>query len=127
MGFLSSIAAHFFGSHDSSSLPQSTSRARVMKDGKFGSFDGQEVLESCDTFSAMPNMAISDFDAYGSISLEQELKQSSENTGLLLAENKGSSLFRQFDVVRDCSDHHFLDSVGKGVALSQASSFFLRS
>ncbi|KAJ8431230.1 hypothetical protein Cgig2_033001 [Carnegiea gigantea] len=127
MGFLSRIAANFFGSHDSSSLPQSTSRAHVIKDGKSGSFDGQEVLESCDTFSAMPNMAISDFDAYGSISLKQELKQSSENTGLLLAENKGSSLFRQFDVVRDCSDHHFLDGVGKGVALSQASSYFPRS
>lgn len=126
MGFLSSIAANFFGSHDSSSLPRSTSCAHVIKDGKFGSFDGQEVLESCDTFSAMPNMAISDFDAYGSISLKQELKQSSENTGLLLAENKGSSLFRQFDVVRDCSDHHFLDGVGKGVALSQMKKGWLK-
>lgn len=126
MGFLSSIAANFFRSHDSSSLPQSTSCAHASKDGKFGSFDGPEVLESCDTFSAMPNMAISDFDAYGSISLKQELKQSSENTGLILAENKGSSLFRQFDVVRDCSDHHFLDGVARGVALSQMKKGWLK-
>jgi len=125
MGFFSSIAVNFFGSHGSSSLSQSTSFAHVINEGKFGSFDGQEILESCDSLSDMPTMALSDFDAYGSISSKQEFKESSEDTGLALAENKGLSEFRQFDMVRDCSDHHFHDGVGKGVELSQASSFFL--
>lgn len=118
MALFTSISANFFGSHGSPSLPQATSCAHTIDEGNI--FYGQDVLDSCDIFSSIPTMIGNEFDADGKMNLKQELKESSENAELPpLTGNKGSRPFIQFDVVGDCSDHHFVNGVGERAALSQ--------
>lgn len=125
MGFFSSIAVNFFRSHDSSFLPQHISCAHIIDESKIGSFCEENIVKSCDMYPDIHSVEFSDFDAYGSMNLKDKVEKNSENIELLpVAKTKGLKQFKQFDIVDDCSDHHFAAAAdGKGSALSQARIF----
>lgn len=121
MEFFTSIAGNFFRLNGSTSLPQHMSCADVIDENKIGSFDAEAVIESCDMFPDIHT----DFDAYGSMSLKQEVDKNSENIELLsVSKTKDLKQCKQFDVVEDCSDNHFAN--GKGAALSQMKNGWLK-
>jgi ubiquitin-conjugating enzyme E2 O len=105
-----SIATNLFGSVGSTSLPCPVVSSLISEDGdEAGILPEEEVLESCDLLQT-----------FRKISLDHEVKETLDNEALpFSATTENSHQFMQFDMVGDCSDHHFLIA-GKGLALSQA-------
>lgn len=116
VGLFTSIAADFFKARGLTSPPQPILWTHVLNVDTAQIFDGQDVLETCDVSPGNPFMSADEFDTCRPVNSKQEIKASTEHAEFpALAEDIGSRHFRQFDVVADCSDHHFVDSVGKGV------------
>ncbi|GAB4826958.1 hypothetical protein Ancab_033838 [Ancistrocladus abbreviatus] len=121
IGFFTSIVSNFFGSHGSTLLPQPISHAHAADEGKIGSLHGQEVLES------FTEVVAADFNEYGDASLKDEDKEASDHGDIpSLLCDRDSKHFKQFDIVGDCSDHHFVDGAGKGT-LCQAKRGWLKN
>ncbi|XP_021740597.1 probable ubiquitin-conjugating enzyme E2 24 isoform X1 [Chenopodium quinoa] len=117
MGLFTSIAENFFRPHGLTSLPQHLSCSHAIGESNIGSFEEEDIIESCDIDPDNHTMEFSDFDAYGSIDLIQKVEKNSENMELLsVAKSKSVRQFKQFDIVGDCSGHHFADADGKGAA-----------
>ncbi|XP_074308091.1 putative ubiquitin-conjugating enzyme E2 24 [Silene latifolia] len=111
MGFFTSIAANIFSLNGTMSLPQPSSCYHTIDERKIGHFDGQDMLKSCDN---------TEVDVYETMTYDQKTKERIDNTGPMQAsEDRGSGEFRQFDVLVDCSDHHFVDGDSKEATLSQ--------
>ncbi|XP_059437350.1 probable ubiquitin-conjugating enzyme E2 24 [Corylus avellana] len=109
-GFLMSIATNLFGSVGSTSLPCPVVSSLISEDGdEAGILPEEDVLESCDLLQT-----------FRKTSLDHEVKETLDNESIpFSATTENSHQFMQFDMVGDCSDHHFLNA-GKGLALSQA-------
>jgi ubiquitin-conjugating enzyme E2 O len=111
IGFFSSIAATLFGS-SSSSTPLScavsySSHASQDINESENYFESQ-TLETCDL------LGHSEFPELGTPEDDHEVKQNEENeTFTYLTTDENLDRFRQFDLVQDCSDHHFLDASNK--------------
>ncbi|KAJ8448016.1 hypothetical protein Cgig2_028892 [Carnegiea gigantea] len=116
VGLFTSIAADFFKARGATSPPQPTLWTHVLNVDTIQIFDGQGVLEPCDVSPGNPFMSVDELDTCRPVNSKQEIKASAEHAEFpALAEDTGSRHFRQFDVVADCSDHHFVDSLGKGM------------
>ncbi|GAB2298676.1 hypothetical protein Dimus_032747 [Dionaea muscipula] len=103
IGFFNGIAASFFGSHR---FPQQILEAPAADEGKDGSLKDQVVVESCDISK----------DLQGS---EDEVMKKPESSVILSSYTKISEHFKQFDIVSDCTDHHFANGAGGRFPLSQ--------
>lgn len=111
IGFFMSIAASLFGSVGSTSLSCPVVSGLNSEDGnESGSLHEKEVLETSDLLHTFRHA-----------SLDHEVEDTLDKDNDVLpfsTASENSDLFRQFDMVGDCSDHHF--GAGKGLALSQA-------
>lgn len=118
IGFFTSISASLFGSVGSTSLSCPVVSVLNSGDGnESGSLHEKEVLETSDLLHTSRRT---------SLDHEEEETLDKDNDVLPFSTaSKNSDLFRQFDMVGDCSDHHFL-GVGKGLALSQVKSSWLK-
>lgn len=112
IGFFTSIAASLYGYVGSTSLSCPVVSGLNSEDGnESGSLHEKEVLETSDLLHTFRHT-----------SLDHEVEETLDKDNDVLpfsTASENSDLFRQFDMVGDCSDHHFLDA-GKGLALSQA-------
>ncbi|XP_057538424.1 probable ubiquitin-conjugating enzyme E2 24 isoform X2 [Amaranthus tricolor] len=117
-GLITSIASNFFKSHASTSLSHPMSCTHAIDETEIGSFDEQN-LESCDNFSYFHTPKTRDFDN-SNVSSKQDVDKDLANTEPRPAtKTKGLRKFKQFDVVDDCSGHHFADSAGNGATSTQ--------
>uniref|UniRef100_A0A2N9I682 UBC core domain-containing protein n=1 Tax=Fagus sylvatica TaxID=28930 RepID=A0A2N9I682_FAGSY len=112
LGFFMSVASSLFGSVGSTSLSCPVVSGLISEDGnESGIVHEKEVLETCELLHTFRNTS-SDH--------EMEETQDKDNDVLPFSTaSENSDQFRQFDMVGDCSDHHFLGA-DKGLAVSQA-------
>ena len=112
LGFFMSAASSLFGSVGSTSLSCPVVSGLISEDGnESGIVHEKEVLETCELLHTFRNTS-SDH--------EMEETQDKDNDVLPFSTaSENSDQFRQFDMVDDCSDHHFLGA-DKGLAVSQA-------
>ncbi|KAJ9562999.1 hypothetical protein OSB04_008159 [Centaurea solstitialis] len=108
IGFLSNVATHLFGSPLYTSLPVATDR--VPENGSLSGFDSEE-----------------DVQMFVETSEEAKSKETEESKDVsVLSASKNLKEIQQFDMVNDCSNHHFFDSPGKGSISSQVRKGWLK-
>lgn len=79
-----------------------------------------EVLELCDMHPAGTPLDIGYSETTEETNSVQKIKEVEEEKDCALpSSNNHPELFRHFDIVNDCSDHHFVDDGGKGQQSSQ--------
>ena len=116
LGLFTSLAADFFKARGPTSPPQPNLCTHVINVDTIQTFDGQDILESCDVSPGNPFMPADECGTCRAVNSKQEIESSTERAEFSpSAEGIDPRHFRQFDVVADCSDHYFVDSVGKGV------------
>ncbi|XP_024987651.1 probable ubiquitin-conjugating enzyme E2 24 [Cynara cardunculus var. scolymus] len=108
IGFLSNVATRLFGSPLYTSLPVASDH--VPGNGPVSGFDSEE-----------------DDQMFVETSTEAEFKETEESKGVSVSSaTKTMKEIRQFDMVNDCSNHHFIDSPGKGSISSQVKKCWLK-
>ncbi|CAN8315995.1 unnamed protein product [Cochlearia groenlandica] len=122
IGFITNLASSFFGSQGSTSVISSHSRCNDSEDQSDSEVHVQEATESYD---------ISESDS-GEVDMATMLNLSIEGKGVhktpystLVENNRELVSFRQFDMVTDGSDHHFL-SPGKELAQYQVTKSWVK-
>ncbi|KAK3204168.1 hypothetical protein Dsin_018214 [Dipteronia sinensis] len=124
IGFFTSIATSLFGSTSSTSLSSSVSSGPISEDANESDILlEKEVFETCNICSELHPSELQTFEKKILIH-EVEEKQEKEEFPFSTACEK-SDQFKQFDMVSDCSDHHFLGS-SKGLAQSQVKRAWLK-
>lgn len=104
IGFLSNVATSLFGSRPYTTLP--AQQEHVSLNGSISCVDNEE-----------------DDEVYMETKFEKS--EDSENVPEELT-SKNLKEFRQFDMVNNCLDHHFLDSPGKGSISNQVKKCWLK-
>jgi len=116
IGFITNLASSLFGYQGSTSVISSHSRCNDSEDQSDSEVLVQETAESYDnseTNSGEVDMTTT------MVNIPIEGKGINRTLDSTLLENSRNQVrFRQFDMVNDCSDHHFLSS-DKGLAQSQ--------
>ncbi|XP_002519066.3 probable ubiquitin-conjugating enzyme E2 24 isoform X1 [Ricinus communis] len=127
IGFFRSIAASIFESFGSTSSC-SVSSGPVFKDGnQLKSVEEKENMENNDLCTEMQSLIPGGMQSFENASLNQEVNDIQENKEVQsLFGSKSEERFRQFEMVDDCSDHHFLDDASRGLALSQMKRSWLK-
>lgn len=117
IGFFSSIASSILGSLGSRSLLSQNSSGCMPHDAKeIGILFEKEVLETCNHCAELD---LSELQTFETTNINQEVEEIEENKGSMMPRpSETSHQFRQFDMVSDCSDHHFLGE-SKVLAVSQ--------
>ncbi|KAE8714965.1 putative ubiquitin-conjugating enzyme E2 38 [Hibiscus syriacus] len=83
----------------------------------------EEVLETCHQCAEQDT---SELQIFETTNIEQEAEEFEENNGSMLPKpGETSNKFRRFDMVSDCSDHHFL-AESKALAVSQVKRSWLK-
>uniref|UniRef100_A0A1J3IYC4 E2 ubiquitin-conjugating enzyme n=1 Tax=Noccaea caerulescens TaxID=107243 RepID=A0A1J3IYC4_NOCCA len=122
IGFITNLASSLFGSHGSTSVISSHSRCNDSEDQSDSEVLVQEATESDDiseSYSGEVDMATM-------VNLPIEGKESNNTLDSTLLENSRKLVrFSQFDMVNDCSDHHFFSS-GKELAQSQVTKCWVK-
>ncbi|KAJ6292541.1 hypothetical protein OIU78_024675 [Salix suchowensis] len=128
LGFFTRITGGIFGSLSSTSVPGAIASDPISEDGnEFNTPEEKENLESCDMCMEMQPLVAGDMLRFEVTNLKLEINEDQESK-----EHRSSSAskrperFNQFDMVADCSDHHFLDGAGNVSALSQVKRGWLR-
>lgn len=112
IGFITNLASSLFGSHGST---WGISRCNDSEDESDSAVLVQEATESDDISESNS----SEVDVATVVNLPVEGKGRNKTLDSTLLENSRKLVrFRQFDMVNDCSDHHFFSS-GKELAQSQ--------
>jgi ubiquitin-conjugating enzyme E2 O len=107
IGFFSSIAATLFGSSSSTPLSCAVSLCHASQDGNESeNLLKSQTLETCDLLGEPDH---GEFPELGTPEDDQEVKQNEEKETYLMTD-ENPDRFRQFDMVQDCSDNHFLDA-----------------
>lgn len=120
IGFFLSIAASLFGSPDSALLSGQLSSSHCSEDENESGTHLKGVSNSCNPCTEEQHIVVDDLQASGETSVKEEIKEIGGDKDLPFSSgSKNPEQFSQFDMVCDCSDHHFVDSAGKGLALSQ--------
>ncbi|XWS18390.1 hypothetical protein CRYUN_Cryun32bG0039400 [Craigia yunnanensis] len=124
IGFFSSIASSILGSLGSRSLLSQESSGCISNDAKeYGILLEKEELE---TFNNCAEQDLSELQIFETENIKQEVEEIEENKGGMLPRpGDTSDQFRQFDMVSDCSDHHFLGE-SKVLAVSQVKRSWLK-
>ncbi|KAK9267359.1 hypothetical protein L1049_009784 [Liquidambar formosana] len=130
IGFFTSIATSLFGSLGSTSLTCPKSSGLISEHGtKYGVLHDKEVLEPCGSCIEGQPMIIGDLqETSNEASSKQQVKEIQEDKKNLLFSlgSKNPEHCRQFDMVGDCSDHHFVDHARKGLVSSQVKRGWLK-
>ncbi|KAJ6416596.1 hypothetical protein OIU84_002456, partial [Salix udensis] len=128
LGFFTRITEGIFGSLSSTSVPGAIASDPISEDGnEFNTPEEKENLETCDLCMEMQPLVAGDMLRFEGTNLKLEINDDQESK-----EHRSSSAskrperFNQFDMVADCSDHHFLDGAGNVSALSQVKRGWLR-
>lgn len=110
IGFFMSIATNLFGSVGSTSLSRPVASDLISEEeNESRILHEKQVLETCELLQTSRKTRS-----------EHEVKETLDNEAVPFSINReNSDRFSRFDMVDDCSDHHFLGA-GKGLALSQA-------
>lgn len=116
IGFITNLASSLFGSQGSTSVISSHSRCNDSEDQSDAEVLVQEETESDDVSES--NSGEVDVATMVNLPIEEGKGINKTLDSTLLENSRKLVTFRQFDMVNDCSDHHFLSS-GKGVAQSQ--------
>ncbi|GMI72820.1 UBIQUITIN-CONJUGATING ENZYME 24, phosphate 2 [Hibiscus trionum] len=124
IGFFTSIASSILGSLGPSSLISQDSSGRISRNAKeYGILLEEEVLETCHQCAEQDT---SELQILETTNIKQEADEFQENKGrMLLKPGETSGKCRQFDMVSDCSDHHFLGE-SKVLAVSQVKRSWLK-
>ncbi|KAF8411149.1 hypothetical protein HHK36_003692 [Tetracentron sinense] len=126
--FFENVAASLFGSCGSSALSVSMTSTHISEDAnKHGSLPDKEVRESCIRRTEGPPLVTDDLETQRETTLKQQVEEAQQNKELpysLGSEKLGQ--FKQFDMVSDCSDHHLVDGIGKGMTLSEVKRGWLK-
>lgn len=123
IGFFFSIAVKLFGSPDSTLLSGQLSSSHPSEDENESRTHVKGALNSFNPCTEEPHIVVDDLQAAGEKSMKEELKEFREDKHLPFSSgSKNPEHFNQFDMVCDCSDHHFFDSAGNGLAQSQVKS-----
>ncbi|CAO2842856.1 unnamed protein product [Amaranthus hypochondriacus] len=125
-GLITSIASNFFKSHASTSMSHPMSCTHAIDETEIESFDEQN-LESCDNFSYFHTPKIRDFDNSSVSSKQDDDKDLANPEPRPATKTKGLRKFKQFDVVDDCSGHHFADSAQNGATSTQMRKGWLKN
>ncbi|KAK3010240.1 hypothetical protein RJ639_010812 [Escallonia herrerae] len=116
IGFFTCLATSLFGSLGSTSL-SSTSDDVSEKDKRLGIPREEEVLELSSMSVRLPLVA-EDLQTCAKTISEQKVEETQDGKDLS-SDNKYQQQFKRFDMVSDCSDHHFVDGAGKDITSSQ--------
>ncbi|CAL1372779.1 unnamed protein product [Linum trigynum] len=125
-GILTSIAARIFGSFTSSSMPNPCC---VAEDGdQLEQFEKERVPGTyCGLSTDMKPLVAVEMQRFETACPEQETVDVDENEGFKSSSaTQSCDLFRKFDMVNDCSDHHFVDGAGKEMTMSQVKRSWLK-
>lgn len=123
IGFFTSIVTSLFGPLGSTSQSDSVSSGHIPEDvNGIGILLEKEVFEA-KNICCEPHP--SELQTRGKTNLIQEVEEDPEKEGFkaFTACENSEDQFRQFDMVSDSSDHHFLGA-SKGLALSQVRDIF---
>ncbi|GAV88562.1 UQ_con domain-containing protein [Cephalotus follicularis] len=124
IAFFSSIATSLFGSFSSTSLSVPVSSSHISELGNESDhLREREISGTCELYSDLYPRALQ---TIGKRKLNAEVKEDQENgTSTLPISGENPDQFRHFDMVIDCSDHHFLDA-SKGLVISQVKKSWLK-
>ncbi|KAF8390972.1 hypothetical protein HHK36_023272 [Tetracentron sinense] len=122
------VAVRVFGSCVYTSLSGPMMSSHISEDAnEFDSLHEKEVLECCDMWIDEPPLIVDDLQPFREESLEKQVKQAQEHKEVSFSsDSKNPGQFKQFDMVSDCSEHHFIDGGGKGLILSQVKNGWLK-
>ncbi|GMI77621.1 UBIQUITIN-CONJUGATING ENZYME 24, phosphate 2 [Hibiscus trionum] len=117
IGFFSTVASSILGSLGSRSLLSQESSSYISHGAKeYDILLKKEVLETCNQNTELDPIEMQIFETPN---IKQEVEEIKENNGSMMPRpNETSGLFRQFDMVSECTDHHFLGE-SKVLAMSQ--------
>ncbi|KAB1201055.1 putative ubiquitin-conjugating enzyme E2 24 [Morella rubra] len=116
IGFFMSVATNLFGSVGSTSLSRPVASDLISEEeNESRILHEKQVLETCELLQTSRKTRS-----------EHEVKETLDNEAVPFSINReNSDRFSRFDMVDDCSDHHFLGA-GKGLALSQVKRVWLK-
>ncbi|KAF8409268.1 hypothetical protein HHK36_005342 [Tetracentron sinense] len=125
IGFFTNIAASLFGSRGSTS---SMTSSRIPEDeNKFRSLHEKKVLENYDLSTEGRPLVVDDLETLIETTLKVPVEEAQENNELPYSScSEKPGQFKQFDMVGDCTDHHFVDVTGKALMLSQVKRGWLK-
>ncbi|KAG8635370.1 hypothetical protein MANES_16G027500v8 [Manihot esculenta] len=136
IGFFMSIAESIFGSIGSTSLsgplssgcfPKEGNQSEALEEKGLVDLEEKGLVDNCDLCTEMQPLVPSEMKTSEKASLKPEVELNQENKELqCLPTNKSVEKFMQFEMVGDCSDHHFTEEAGRGSALSQVKRSWLK-
>ncbi|KAH8511866.1 hypothetical protein H0E87_009156 [Populus deltoides] len=128
LGFFSRITEGIFGSFGCKSVSGPISSDSISEDGNRSKTpEEKEKLETCDLCMELQPLVAGDILRFEGTNLKPEAnddKESKEHRSS--SASNSSEQFKRFDMVVDCSDHHFLDGEGNALALSQVKRGWLK-
>ena len=117
IGLFTTITSTLFGSLGSSLFG---AYRWLSKDEEKAVIFSEEELELCDIHPVSTPVDIGEIETTKETNSVQHTKEVEEEKDCVLpCNNKHPEFFRRFDMVNDCSDHHFVDGAGKGRQSSQ--------
>ncbi|KAK8675444.1 hypothetical protein V6N13_033510 [Hibiscus sabdariffa] len=124
IGFFASIASSILGSLGPSSLISQDPSGCISHNAKeYDILLEEEVLETCHQCAEEDT---SELQVLETTSIKQEAEEFEENEGSMMPKlGETSDKFRQFDMVSDCSDHHFIGE-SKVLTMSQVKRSWLK-
>ncbi|CAL0309346.1 unnamed protein product [Lupinus luteus] len=122
--FFSSIKTSIFQTLGVTSLCRAVSSVPTFEEGNGSDFRGKEVLNTCDPCTESHSMSglqsTEDRTPYDEVTVTRE-----RNDFPVSIDRNSPDRLMQFDIIDNCSDHHFFDE-GKGLALSQVKSGWVK-
>ncbi|KAL3522275.1 hypothetical protein ACH5RR_015109 [Cinchona calisaya] len=120
-----SISSTLFGSWGS--LLFGACRALSEDEEETVTSNQEEVLELCDMHPVGTPVNVGHLETTEETKSEQNIKEvEKEQDCALPSSSKLPEIFRRFDMVSDCSDHHFVGAAGKGQQSSQMKRAWLK-
>lgn len=124
IGLFTTITSTLFGSLGSSLFG---AYRWLSKDEEKAVIFSEEELELCDIHPVSTPVDIGEIETTKETNSVQHTKEVEEEKDCVLpCNNKHPEFFRRFDMVNDCSDHHFVDGAGKGRQSSQMNRAWLK-
>lgn len=125
--FFLGIAASLFGSPDSTLLSGQLPSNTCSEDENESGTHLKGVLNSCDPDTKEQHILVDDLQESRKTSIKEEIKEIGGDKDFPFSSiSKNPEQFSQFDMVCDCSDHHFLDRAGQGSQVRSTPHFSLK-
>ncbi|XP_052181726.1 probable ubiquitin-conjugating enzyme E2 24 isoform X2 [Diospyros lotus] len=131
IGVFMSIMRSIFGSFGSispSGIPDLMLERGNVSEGHISESNSEgDVPESLNMSTEEEEMVEDDLQSFGKTNLEQQVKDIQEEKAPLFSSDcKCPEAFKQFDMVTDCLDHHFVGNSSNGLILSQVKRGWLK-